>query len=70
MHKIGRFHDTSELVQNVHRFYCALLVKSCYTPQSIQHESEKHGEKHGFGVICASLEKGPRTTMGCSMIQL
>ena len=27
----------------------ALLVISCYTPQTIHQESEKHGEKHCFG---------------------
>ena len=36
----------------------------------IPHESEKHSKKHWFGVICVSLQKGPRTKIGSSVIKL
>ena len=48
----------------------AVKSKSCFTPWPILHDSEKHGEKHGFAVSCVSLHKGPRTKMYCSVIQL
>ena len=69
IHKNGRFHDTPvQRVQNVHCF------DSCSKGQvlglmPIQQESEKYGGKHGFGVICVSLHKGPGTKMGCSVMQ-
>ena len=54
-----------QVVKNVHRFascaidrHVTLLVR-----MPIQQETEKYGEKHGFGVICVSMHKGTRTAM-------
>ena len=43
---------------------------SCYIPRRMQHVSEKHFDRQRFGVICVSLEKGPPTKTGCSVMQL
>ena len=69
-HKKWRFRDTSATCPECApiRFvrYKANPVTLGLIP--IHHESEKGGEKHGFGVICVSLQKGPRTMYNCSVI--
>ena len=73
MHKKWRFHDTSArcsqcvpiLFVRYRQSYVTLLGIIC-----LRHESKNYGEKDGFCVICVSLQRGPRTKMGCSMIQL
>ena len=70
--KKGRFHDKPlQLVQNVHRFDSSAIGShvTFLGLMPIQHESEICGEKHGSGVICISLQKGPGTKMSCSVIQ-
>ena len=73
MHKKLPLNDTSATCPE-----CAPIRFVRYKPIHItllglmptQHESEKHGEKHGFGVICVTLLKGPGTKMCSSVIQL
>ena len=61
-----------QLIQNMHRFTSCGIGHhvTLFGVLPIIPESEKHGEKYGFGVICVSLHKGPRNKMGCSVIKL
>ena len=72
MLKKWHFHDTPvQLVQNVHRLPSCVIGRhvTLLELMPIEQESERHGEKDDFNVICVSLHKGPRTKMGCSVIQ-
>ena len=61
-----------QLVQNVHRFTLCGIGRhvTLLGIIPIRQESEKHGAKYGFGVMCVSLHKRSRTMMGCSVIKL